>query len=331
VPVHMSKNSQLVFFNTLFGEGSPTSKRVSQLIESGFKVESDLYFVKLIKGQDVFSCLLSAGVSALMKKQVPPAIQNAEAVKIEKFVTSVWDTEFKKEGSTYISPTQQPPQEEKVPLVAWYSGFDYPVVNVIKILRQFLLLDLKVAKDLSDSIKGSSYQHPYNLGHFNKSEAIKLQKALVDVGISTKMLLPIDALQAPAPYEHINLASQDKEVPTKDVIPLRFAKAVGQPVKGTSAGSVYHTIAIGERVRVAARVFKNGSISIRVEWETITNSEKAKLQANGFSINNDYASIHLSAGEVPYSRIIGGFLLGMELPFKDQITDYKQIVLQEKE
>lgn len=131
---------------------------------------------------------------------------------------------------------------------------------------------------------------------------------------------------AQAKYDKLKQQGQAKKfleglnLPVK----LRDAKDLGQAVFGTSKGSVYWTIAVSERVKIAARV-QGTSISIRAEGEPI-GTEIAALKASGLTpASEGHYSMHLEAGQVPVARVLGAFLLGVGIPFDVQVTHAGQI------
>jgi hypothetical protein len=116
---------------------------------------------------------------------------------------------------------------------------------------------------------------------------------------------------------------------TNAVISLRDAEAIGQPVHGTSSGSVYYTVATGPRVRLAARVHKGGSVSIRAEWKPLlTPDEKKKLQDIGLQMKDSYASMHLNAADVPVGRVIGAFVIGIGLEWDAIVKSSAELVVE---
>lgn len=111
--------------------------------------------------------------------------------------------------------------------------------------------------------------------------------------------------------------------PKNEVVLLRDAKALLQPVFGTSTGSVYYACAISERVRVAVRLV-NDSVSLRAEGNP-SKEEAALLQAAGLSNHGKYWSMHLNCNNVPPKRAVGAFLMGLGIDFDETITTVKGI------
>jgi hypothetical protein len=128
-----------------------------------------------------------------------------------------------------------------------------------------------------------------------------------------------------------NLQSTPKMQPMKDgtgLIRLTQATEVGQPVRGSSGGSVYYAMALSERVKLAIRVKKNGSISIRAEG-SLSAADEAKLAKAGMSkAGAEHWSIHFDAIDVPIPRCIGAFLMGLEIPFDSQIMNFSQVTVE---
>lgn len=101
-----------------------------------------------------------------------------------------------------------------------------------------------------------------------------------------------------------------------------------QPVRGSSEGSVYYSIAISPEVKIAARIKSDGNISLRAEP---ANSEfdpnvATKLKTIGMKPSgNGYMSVHFDSMGVPPARIIGAFLLGLDIEFTEQVTNLNQL------
>ena len=109
------------------------------------------------------------------------------------------------------------------------------------------------------------------------------------------------------------------------VVRLAQATQVGQPVRGSSGGSVYYAMALNNDLKLGIRVKKNGSVSIRAEGNP-SPTEIQKLQKAGMSkAGSEHWSIHFDAIDVPVSRCIGAFLMGLEIPFDSQIMNFGQV------
>jgi len=119
-----------------------------------------------------------------------------------------------------------------------------------------------------------------------------------------------------------SLAVAPVHKPVPGELPSKLAEAgkLYQPVKGTSAGSVYATVALSETMKVAARVGSD-KLSIRVEGLCITDPKVVKkLIEIGFTESKGtHFSMHLSCGNVPVERVIGAILGSLGREFKTPI------------
>lgn len=111
-----------------------------------------------------------------------------------------------------------------------------------------------------------------------------------------------------------------------DKIPLIKATELYQPVKGTSADSKYFAIAIGDSLKMAARVKKSGDISLRVEGETDT--YKDNLSSAGFSMSSsEHWSLHLKVeGTDMIRKTIGALLFAVNVPFNQVIGNVDKLI-----
>jgi len=109
---------------------------------------------------------------------------------------------------------------------------------------------------------------------------------------------------------------------TADPMELCDAKRLHQPIKGTSLGSRYFVVALGDYVKVAARIKNAQDISIRAEctaglgtkeqMETIEGFKRAGLEASAGS----HWSLHLHPTNMTMAeRCIGSTLFAFSLPF----------------
>lgn len=109
------------------------------------------------------------------------------------------------------------------------------------------------------------------------------------------------------------------------VVRLAQATQVGQPVRGSSGGSVYYAMALSDQVKLAVRVKKNGSVSIRAEGTMPAQIQQRLHSAGMTKAGSEHWSIHFDAVDVPVSRCVGAFLMGLEIPFDSQITNFSQV------
>lgn len=109
------------------------------------------------------------------------------------------------------------------------------------------------------------------------------------------------------------------------VVRLAQATQVGQPVRGSAGDSVYYAMALSPTLKLGVRVKKTGTVSIRAEG-TPSQQEIKKLQDAGMSkAGSEHWSIHFDIHQVPASRCIGAFLMGLEISFDTQIVNFGQV------
>lgn len=119
--------------------------------------------------------------------------------------------------------------------------------------------------------------------------------------------------------------TEKKAVPVAEVLPLKDARALSQKVSGTSGGSIYRCVAVGD-LNVAIRV-QAASVSLRAEFQTVRDEPTAqKMSSMGFTDHGKYLSMHLNIdGKVPYMRVVGAVLLGAGIEFETVATTEGQI------
>lgn len=111
-------------------------------------------------------------------------------------------------------------------------------------------------------------------------------------------------------------------------VPLKEAQKLNQPVLGTSSGSIYHVIAIGQSCVVAARIKKNNEIAIRAEVRVHANSTEGQKARSGLKFAGlkqnpaGHFSLHLEPEDFAMvKRSIGSTLFAMSIPFWGTCTD----------
>jgi hypothetical protein len=115
---------------------------------------------------------------------------------------------------------------------------------------------------------------------------------------------------------------------TGNPVPLKNALLLGQPVLGTSPSSVYYTVAMSQRIKMAIRL-SGGTMSVRVEGKP-TEAEVKTLAAAGLSGHSSkHYSMHLNVDDVPPARVLGALLLGIGIEFDDQLTTMKGMPVHE--
>jgi ribosomal protein L7/L12 len=194
-------------------------------------------------------------------------------------------------------------------------------IPVIKIIRSINNMELKMAKDLVDT---ASPSNPVLVAScLNKHDADGIYLTLVQSGAVVYITDHIGNTVDFSPVQNfVPKQNSVKNKPVSDVIVLRDAKAIGQKVRGTSNGSIYHCIAYNDRVKIAARILKSTqtAVSFRVEWDGATIQEMEKLQQAGLSVKDKYMSLHLNLGDAPMGRVVGAFLIGLGIQFTELVT-----------
>ena len=115
-------------------------------------------------------------------------------------------------------------------------------------------------------------------------------------------------------------------------VALKTATKLNQPVTGTSGGSIYHVIAIGESCVVAARIKTNNEIAIRAEVLVHANSTEGQKARSGLKFAGleqkpaGHFSLHLDPEDFAMvKRSIGSTIMAMSIPFWGVNTDLHTI------
>lgn len=99
----------------------------------------------------------------------------------------------------------------------------------------------------------------------------------------------------PLKAEHPPSGSDPDKIMKQLPVKLYTAKHCYQPVLGTSNGSIYYVVAMYIGLAVALRV-KNSKVSFRAEGAKLKNYQSA-LADLGFSVKDDYASVHFDISD----------------------------------
>lgn len=114
---------------------------------------------------------------------------------------------------------------------------------------------------------------------------------------------------------------------TDTPVPLAQASKLMQPVTGTSGGSVYNVIALGEHAKVAVRIKKDNDVAIRVVPLTSTGKSacvNAGLDEKG---NGTHYSIHLHPdSKALVNKCVGAVLFAMDLDWYGVIGNMSDLV-----
>lgn len=352
----MTPDSQKVFFVQVFGSASGVVKAVEVLNKTGVDFEVTLYALKAsIKGAPLPPQTLTVSTSALMKNQASQIMTEQNHFLVKSWLANLWKVVPVQLGkqNTYLGSLPfhfHDPSEAVTVSVAPTTGFTTNdvklfavgltskgpnIIATIKAVRKFTNWQLKEAKDYVDNI---DYSYPKALLiNIDGGQISAIFEGLAQEGVTCvsvpmeiykntgfdTVALPVQAASQPKPA---------KNIPTGEVIPLRMAMAVGQKVKGTSPTSIYHTIAVNDRVKVAAKISKYGELAFRVECIHPTPMEMSKVKQavdwkTAVKSGGAYGSKHMSAGDIPIARVVGAFLLGFGVQFDDQITYEGQLVM----
>jgi ribosomal protein L7/L12 len=349
--VKFNSDAQVVFFEVLFGKSNVVVELCKALVAKGIKFEVPFCAIKAHYQGKFYQLPLPKSSTAFMNGAVDPSV--AEAAK-DSIVG--WLNKLAVLTSVMIPNVTMPQAvspEATAPLVAevtpfpegtMYSLFVTGVksgcdkILLIKTIRQYTSLSLYEAKmyvDIAEKGKIDITIAQPIAESVNLSTILKIKATIESAtGVVTLVAGGVDVTATvKAPDAHQEAAQvlyptpTVKSAPVAEVIPLKDAKALGQKVKGTSAGSVYHCIAVGKHIRIAARV-QQDSLSLRAEWSGATQAELKKLQGVGLQMHKEYASMHFALNSVPLGRVIGGILMDLGLEFDQQVSSINQMVVE---
>jgi hypothetical protein len=112
---------------------------------------------------------------------------------------------------------------------------------------------------------------------------------------------------------------------------LRDAKAMYQRVKGTSSGSIYVTVALNSKLKVAART-EGIQLSVRVEGAGLDDPViVAKLTEQGLSMKKGDTSFKYMSGhypctpEAPTAKVMGAILMGSGIEFDSPLPKFSKV------
>ena len=323
--LQVSSNAQLVFFNKIFGPNHPTTNRVKGLQSVGVTFEVALYAIRaFLKGKALGQVQLTYGTTPLMKGTADPIIANQNKHLIEEWTAKL----YQEQGSPKAQEAASQATAYKVMLL----GVTHPLPHLLKLIKAVHSITggtVALAKQkVDDAMAGT----PVVVGMFSSleganiaAETLKQAEGHVELHpVTTPVVLPQGGV--PGPY---SWAKETKPVPVPEVIHLKAAQALGQQVHGTSSGSVYYTIALTDHVKLAARLYKTGSISIRAEWTDDPKDDLKKLQEAGLQMKANYGSLHFDAADVPPQRVIGAFLMGTGIDWKASVKSGAELVIGE--
>lgn len=317
---NVSPDAQLVFFDKVFGSSHPLVQTVKNLVAAGVTFNTSLFDVKATYKGTEHKLTLAIGITALMKGTAPHDLQTLNKQK-------VWD---------WLTKLEHEIQPEPVANVVLLYPTKFPgnVILSIKAVRALTQWGLNKAKTYVENTNAGQVQAPLSVSLPNAAQAAKTLQAVSVQGYATyaNQTYTFPALAQATfttttggpltvdVFEPVVAVTPEptKKAPTTTAIALKDSDVIGQPVRGTSPGSVYYTVATSPTVRLAARIHSQGSVSIRAEWPgTLSQTDEQKLTTLGLSVKGNYASTHLVAGSVGAAKVIGAFLLGSNIEWTE--------------
>jgi len=297
-----------------------------QILANGVVFQTSLYSVTATKPPQYknWQVNLPIGVFSLMKEMnTPQAVMavnmiNEFVCKLHSVTVSQVPPPKPKDDEPEISPAAK---EENYGVYLFGPGENK--IETIKLVRILCAMSLKEAKDLVES---TSYSQPLVKFGLTSVEAEKM------VGQFSKFGTPAWAGdfsevggvdKAYALFSKQNITPPVSPYPLKqkiksdEIMQLVYANAVGQKVHGSSKGSVYITIAVNPRVKVAARVVGT-QISLRVEANSPTKVEQDGINSI-VQWKSNYGSTHFDSGSVPIKRVLGALIYGMGVKFDETL------------
>lgn len=212
------------------------------------------------------------------------------------------------------------------------------VMNLLKAIANAAGVDMAVwvtgADELSEEFNAMLQNTAYGQPSIVGMDLAKAEK-MITAAIQTMPIKPVNPDTIKILKEMVkgaanNPANKPANKPALNLppVPLKDAVAIGQRVKGTSAGSVYTVTALSETVRLAMR-YKDDQLSVRAEGNP-NPFEVKKMEEFGLSKGNGnngtYWSMHMSLAGVPVQRVIGAVLMGLGIDFDHVMTNAKGVL-----
>lgn len=128
-----------------------------------------------------------------------------------------------------------------------------------------------------------------------------------------------------APAKFAGMVCTETEMVQEPQTELRHATKLYEPVKGTSGGSRYHVIGLGDQFQVAARL-KGHALSFRVEGDIAQNHDM--LAEAGLNVSGDsHASLHLDCKtEQNVIKAVGALFMTLQVEFDTPMPIIKKLV-----
>lgn len=331
----INPDAQSVFFAKIFGPTHPVTETAKALVAAGVTFEVSMYTIKAnAPGKKLPSMNTTYGTTTIMKGLAPPSVMAQNKLLIESWINEV----ALKMGMVVPAPTQPKPKSDPQvtqsgPAALMLTGYDATKkLLTIKKVVDMTGLSVLDAKELIESVGLYGSVKIKEFDSIPQAEVaasvlfnVAASTNVVQVATSTVVSV-FDPTKPTPPQPTFNFDSPVAPKPVPEVIKLKDAQALGQKVHSTSVGSVYYCIGIGEHIKVAARL-KGEAISIRAEWIGTPTADLAKLKEAGLDMKEGYASIHFGTQGVPVPRVIGAFLVGTGIQWKQSVTNGSELAI----
>lgn len=249
-------------------------------------------------------------VSLAMKNKLGHTVKAILKDKVVDLITVAYQKYMDVEYPSIQAPLQE--DVYKATKAKYYANGGINKGAAIKEYRELTGASLKVSKDQIEDW----FESPENK---------------VAAGVGVESTVP-DTKAPEVNMEEIKLQSMTTYPVELDLkatpVPLKEAQKLNQPVLGTSSGSIYHVIAIGQSCVVAARIKKNNEIAIRAEVRVHANSTEGQKARSGLKFAGlkqnpaGHFSLHLEPEDFAMvKRSIGSTLFAMSIPFWGTCTD----------
>jgi hypothetical protein len=321
MPVTISSEAQLVFFNKVFGPIHPVTVKAKALLSQGVAFEVSLYNVKAqVKGKAT-QVNLTYGTTALMKGTADVVVLSQNKKLIEEWIGGLW--------LSHGSPEAPKKQAQATAYTVLLTGTAPGLPRILKLIKAVHSVTGGSVASAKQKVETAVAGTPVALGTRPcwKRPIWRRLPSLVCRAGSWSWRRP--AMGSPTTERGGCTGSVlwDKQKPVDAVIDLKRPRLCGAGARHDT-GSVKLTLT--DHVKVAARLYQTGSISIRAEWTDNPTEELKLLAEAGLQMKPNYGSIHFDANDVPLQRVIGAFLLGTGINWKQVVTTGADLVIGEK-
>lgn len=267
--------------------------KMQNLIDQGVEFIAQSYLVKAVYKGKTYHQNVTFAMKSLYQGNCSPLQLEENQVVLKTFIDFMGD----------VVATNGKPKQDAAKMVFSAAGSKVVTPGGVEIMTT----PEHAAK--LEALKPAGYKSPQmvlNLTELLKKEVEKNQPDSTPVIDSWPDTIMLDAVNK-LPLTPVKLGQ---------------ATQLGQPVYGTSPGSVYHVVAMNSRVKMAIR--RSGkSVSVRVE--TMMASQKELGRLNGFAFLNastGYWSGHFTlGGGTKANRLFGAMLLDLGIPMNQLCLD----------